>query len=53
MSNYMSSSEVTFWETITGKFLYTRLAIVESLTRVETVKGFEKILGITLKSTAI
>lgn len=42
MSTYMSSSEVTFWGTITGKFLYTRLAIIESPTRVETVKGFER-----------
>ena len=51
ISNSTRSAEVTFLETMIGQFLYTRLAIVGSPTRVETEKGFERISGLTLNWT--
>ena len=47
------STEVTFSETVTGQFLYARLAITGSPTRVETEKGSERVFGLTLNWTAM
>ena len=53
ISNTTRSAEVTFGETMTGQFLYTRLAIKGSLTGVETEKGSERVSGLTLNWTTI
>ena len=53
ISNSTRSAEVTFWETVTGEFLYTHLAITGSPTGVETKKGFERVSGLTLNWTAM
>lgn len=44
---------MTYWETIIGKFLYSRLAITGSPTKVETEKGVKILFGITQKFTTI
>ena len=53
ISNSTRYAEVKFCETVTGQFLYTRLAITGSLTRVETNKGSERVFGLTLNMTTI
>ena len=47
------STEVTFSETVTGQFLYARLAINGSPTGVETEKSSERVSGMTLNWIAI
>ena len=47
ISNSTISSEVTFLESVTGKFLYTLLDINLSPTEVEIEKGFERLSGLT------
>ena len=47
------SAELTFLETVTGQFLYTRLAIAGSPTGVEIEKGSERVSGLILIWTAI
>ena len=51
--NIFFTSSMKFCETVTGQFLYTRLAITGSLTRVETNKGSERVFGLTLNWTTI
>jgi len=53
MSNSMRITKVTFWETITMQFLYSRLAMTESPFGVETVKGYKSILGQRSNSTTV
>lgn len=53
MSNFTRLAEVTFWDTVTGQFLYGHLTMIELPTSVETEKGFAKILRLTPKCTAI
>ena len=48
ISNATRSAKVYFRDTITGKFLYTRLAINGSLTGVDTEKGFGRESGLTV-----
>lgn len=45
--------EVTLWRTVLGHFLYIRLVITDSPTRVEAEKGSERLSGLTPKLTAI
>ena len=47
ISNSTRSAKMTFLETMTGQFLYTRLAITGSPTGVETDKGSERVSGMT------
>ena len=53
ISNSTKSAEVTSWDTITRQFLYTHRAMIDLPTGVVTETGSTRILGLTLKSTAI
>ena len=46
-------AKVTFRETMIGQFLYTRLAITGSPTRVETEKVSERVYKLTLNWNSI
>ena len=53
ISNYTRFTKVTLLETVTGQFLYTRLAITRSLTGVETEKGSERVFVQTINCIAM
>ena len=53
ISNVTRSTEVTFCETMTGQFLYNRLAITGSSTGVDTDKGSKRFSRLTLNCTAM
>lgn len=53
MSNSTISTKVTLRETTIGEFMYTHQVMIESLSRVEIVYGFERLLGLTPKFNTI
>lgn len=53
ISNFTRYSDVTFSKIVTGKFMYTRVAIIGSPTGVESEKRSERFSRLTLNFTAI
>ena len=53
ISNSTRSVEVSFKETMTGQFLYTRLDISGSPSGVETEKGSVSVSGVRINLTSI
>ena len=53
ISKSTKSADMTFSKTVKRQFLYSRLAIIGSPTRVETYKGSERVFGLTPKFTGV
>lgn len=53
MSNSTRMTNVTFWETMTGKFLYTCQDMIEFSNGVDIEKSYKRILGLKQKSTTM
>lgn len=49
MSNFTSSTEMTFWETVIEQLMYAYLALTESSTRVKTMKGSKRVWDLHLR----